>query len=57
LCESGELPAAKVGGKWIIFADEYRQYVEAIKDEAIEEFLITIAKKNKIEINFTGQNG
>jgi excisionase family DNA binding protein len=59
LCESGELPATKVGGNWIILATEYRQYVEALKDEAIEGFLISLAKKNKLNIHFggSGQNG
>lgn len=45
LCECGELPAIKIGHQWRILAKPYLRYIEALKDDAIDQFLLTIAAK------------
>jgi excisionase family DNA binding protein len=47
LIDSGELPGFKLGGLWLVFEKEYREYIEAKKNAVVEAFLLTLKEKNQ----------
>ena len=47
LIESGQLPGFRLGGLWLILEKEYREYIEAQKNAAVEIFLTSLKAKSE----------